>query len=153
MVAGGVLLYFWCFPLFEGSAVLLHFRSRPFFSSFGDGEYGHTLGTPVLDGDRVCCTVGVVLDFAYERAARWGGDALFVVIEGGGVLRCCWSDLFLFAFGSRETRVERALVREGLGVFRHLWIDPSCCFYGSRACACVKAEAFLKRVGFMGHYR
>ncbi len=135
MVAGGVLLHFWCFSLFEGSAVLLHFRSRSFFSSLGDGEYGHTMGTPVLDRDRVCCTVGVVLDFAYEGAARWGGDALFVVIEGGGVLRRCWSDLFLFAFGSRESRVEQALVCEGLGVFHHLWIDPSCCFCGSKTCA------------------
>ncbi len=152
MVAGGVLLYFWCFPLFEGSAVLRHFRSRPFFSSFGDGEYGHTVGTPVLDGDRVCCTVGVVLDFAYERAAKWSGDALFVVIEGVGVLRHCWSDLFLFAFGSRVYGVELALVCEGLGVFHYLWIDPSCCSVGARR-ARVKAVAFFKRVGFMGYYR
>ncbi|WP_375695175.1 hypothetical protein [Bartonella sp. AC90GZZY] len=35
MVAGGVLLYFWSFPPFEGSAVLRHFRSRPFLALVG----------------------------------------------------------------------------------------------------------------------
>ncbi|WP_375703556.1 hypothetical protein [Bartonella sp. AD13SXNS] len=68
------------------------------------------------------------------------------LLKGG---RRCWSELFLFAFGSRETRVERALVREGLGVFRHLWIDPSCCFYGSRACACESGGVF-KESGVCG---
>ncbi len=103
-----------------------------FLALLGDGEYGHTVGTIVLDRDRFCCTVGVVFDFAYEAAARWGGDALFVAIEGVGVLRHCWSDLFLFAFGNREYGVGLALVLEGLGVFYHLWIYPSCCLCGSK---------------------
>ncbi len=107
------------------------------------------MGTPVLDGDRVCSTVGVVFDFAYEGAARWGGDALFVVIEGGGVLRRCWSDLFLFPSGSRESRVELALVCEGLGVFHHLWIYPSCCFCGSKACA-FEGGGIFKESGVYG---
>ncbi|WP_375667985.1 MULTISPECIES: hypothetical protein [unclassified Bartonella] len=145
-------MYFWCFPLFEGSAVLRYFRSRPFFSSFGDGEYGHTVGTIVLDGAGICCTVGVVLDFAYEGATKWSGDALFVVIEGVGVLRHCWSDPFLFAFGSRVYGVGLALVREGLGVFHYLWIDPSCCFCGSKACACEGGGVF-KESGVYGYYR
>ncbi|WP_375657311.1 hypothetical protein [Bartonella sp. CM120XJJH] len=129
---GWRFIVFWYFPLFEGSAVLRHFRSRPFFGSFGDGEYGHTMGTIVLDRDRFCCTVGVVFDFAYEGATRWGGDALFVAIERVGVLRHCWSDLFLFAFGNREYGVGLALVLEGLGVFYHLWIYPSCCLCESK---------------------
>ncbi|WP_375644512.1 hypothetical protein [Bartonella sp. MR100HLJHH] len=120
-----------------------------FLALLGDGEYGYTVGTPVLDRDRVCCSVGVVLDFAYEGAARWGADALFVAIEGAGVLRRCWSDLFLFAFGSREYGVGLALVLEGLGVFYHLWIYPSCCFCGSKACACEGGGVF-KESGVYG---
>ncbi|WP_375655253.1 hypothetical protein [Bartonella sp. AA83SXKL] len=146
-------MYFWCFPLFEGSAVLRRFRSRPFFSSFGDGEYGHTMGTPVLDGDRVCCTVGVVLDFAYEGAARWGV-----------VTRCLWllkGVVFCAVVGA--TFFCFRLGAENLGLswlwFAKDWVFFIICGFilpvvsvGARR-ARLKAEAFLKRVGFMGYYR
>ncbi|WP_375614455.1 hypothetical protein [Bartonella sp. AC535YNZD] len=149
-MAGGVLLYFWSFPPFEGSAVLRRFRSRPFFSSCGDGEYGHTMGTIVLDGAGVCCIVGVVFDFAYEGVARWGGDALFVVIEGGGAV--VGASFFCLHLGV-----------ENLGL-RGLWFAKDWVFFvicglilpvvsmGAGRVR-VKAVAFLKRVGFVGYYR
>ncbi|WP_375679553.1 hypothetical protein [Bartonella sp. AP7XZML] len=110
------------------------------------------MGTPVLDGDRVCCTVGVVLNFAYEGAARWGGDALFVVIEG--VVFCAVVGAIFFCL---------RLGAENLGLSR-LWFAKDWVFFiicglilpvvsvGARR-ARLKAEAFLKRVGFMGYYR
>ncbi|WP_375650530.1 hypothetical protein [Bartonella sp. OT172YNZD] len=131
---GWPFIVFWHFPPFEGSAVLLHFRSRPFLALVGMRSMGIPWGLLFLMGMLFAALLEWLLSLAYEGAARWGGDALFVVIEGGGVLRHCWSDPSLFACGSRAYRLELALVLKGLGVFRHLWIYPFCCLCGRKAC-------------------
>ncbi|WP_375614091.1 MULTISPECIES: hypothetical protein [unclassified Bartonella] len=143
---GGVLLYFWFFPPFEGSTVLRRFRRRPFLALVGMENVDIPWGLLSLMG----LVFAALLEWFLILHMRGWRDGVVThclwLLKGG---RRCWSELFLFAFGSRESRVEGALVREGLGVFRHLWIDPSCCFYGSRACACESGGVF-KESGVYG---
>ncbi|WP_409361089.1 hypothetical protein ACRPOS_007260 [Bartonella heixiaziensis] len=107
--------------VFEGSAVFLYCWSGACFFSCRGEKYGCSAGI-VHNGVGVCCIVGAVLDLADERAAGWGGDALFVVIECVCVWRHCGSDPSLYACGSGAYGVERALVLERLGVLSHFWI-------------------------------
>ncbi|GAA5112142.1 hypothetical protein GCM10023261_16700 [Bartonella jaculi] len=82
----------------------------------------------ILDGGGACCIiVRVVLDLVDEGAAGWGGDTLFVVIEGVGVWLRRWSAPSLYARGSGARWCRLALVLKGLGVFIHCGIYLSFC--------------------------
>ncbi|EJF79986.1 hypothetical protein MCQ_00529 [Candidatus Bartonella washoeensis Sb944nv] len=55
----------------------------------------------VFEARGVFCIAVVVFDFTDEGAAGWGDVTLFVVVEGAGVWRQCWSVPSLYACGSR----------------------------------------------------